>query len=62
MSVVSSITMIAPEPSIEPAAPTSLFSNGRSSWSGRNHGAEPPPGTNAFSSLPSRMPWQNSSP
>ena len=31
MSVVSSITMIAPEPSIDPAAPTSLPSNGRSS-------------------------------
>ena len=52
----------APEPSIEPAAPTSLPSNGRSSCSGRNHGADPPPGTNALSSWPSRMPWQNSSP
>ena len=56
MSVVESITMIAPEPSIDPAAPTSLPSNGRSSWSGKNHGADPPPGTNVFRSLPLRMP------
>ena len=34
MSVVSSITITAPEPSIEPAAPTGWPSNGRSSWSG----------------------------
>ncbi len=61
MSVVWSITITAPEPVIDPAAPTTLPSYGRSSWSGRNHGAEPPPGTNVFSSLPSRMPWLNSS-
>ena len=62
MSVVSSITITAPEPSIEPAAPASRPSNGMSSWSAMNHGADPPPGTNAFSSRSSRMPWQNSSP
>ena len=56
MSVVSSITITAPEPSIEPAAPTGLLSNGKSSCSGRNHGADPPPGTNVFSARLSRMP------
>ena len=58
MSVVESITMIAPEPSIEPLGPTTLGSSGMSTCSGRNHGAEPPPGMNALSSLPSRMPPQ----
>ena len=52
MSVVESMTMTAPEPSIDPAAPACGPSNGTSSWSAVNHGAEPPPGTNALRSLP----------
>ena len=61
-SVLSSMTMMAPEPSIDPAAPTSAASSGTSRCSSKNHGAEPPPGMNIFSSCPSRMPWQKSSP
>ena len=54
--VVSSMTTIEPEPSIEPASPTSSWPSGRSRCSGPNHGAETPPGMNALSSRPSRMP------
>ena len=50
------MTMIEPEPSIEPASPTSSWPSGRSSWSGPNHGADTPPGMMAFSSLPPRIP------
>ena len=55
-SVVSSMTTIAPEPSIEPAPPTTRPSSGRSTCSGKNQGAEAPPGMNILSWLPSRMP------
>ena len=37
-SVVSSITTMAPEPSIEPAAPTGRPSSAMSRCSGKNHG------------------------
>ena len=52
---VSSITTMAPEPSIEPAAPTARPSSGRSTCSGKNHGADAPPGMNILSSWPSRI-------
>ena len=39
-----------------PSGPHSEPSSGTSSWSAKNQGAEPPPGTNAFSSLPPRIP------
>jgi len=55
-SVVSSMTTIAPDPSIEPAAPTVRPSSGRSTCSGKNQGAEAPPGMNILSSLPLRIP------
>ena len=48
MQVVVSMTTIEPEPSIEPASPTSSCPSGRSRWSGPNHGAETPPGMKAF--------------
>jgi hypothetical protein len=55
-SVVSSMTTIAPEPSIEPAPPTGRASRGRSRCSSKNHGAEPPPGMNILSWWSFRMP------
>ena len=55
-SVVSSITTMAPEPSIEPAPPTTRPSSGRSTCSGKNHGADAPPGMNILSWWPLRMP------
>ena len=61
-SVVSSITTTAPEPSIDPASPTGLASSGRSRCSGKNQGAEPPPGMNVFSSRPSLIPRAKLSP
>src|SRR5205823_186844 len=47
--VVSSMTTIDPEPSMDPALPTSSWSRGMSILSGPNHGADAPPGMNAFS-------------
>jgi hypothetical protein len=58
MSVVSSITMMAPEPSIDPAPPTAPASSGRSRCSSKNQGADAPPGMNALSLRPDRMPPQ----
>jgi hypothetical protein len=55
-SVVSSITTMAPDPSIDPAAPTAPVSSGRSRCSSKNHGADTPPGMNALSRLSWRMP------
>src|ERR671916_857321 len=43
-SVVSSITTMAPEPSIDPAAPTAPASSGRSRGPPKKPGAEGPPG------------------
>src|ERR1017187_6610771 len=54
--VVSSMTTTEPEPSIEPAAPTSSWPSGMSNCFGPNQGAETPPGTNALSSRSSRTP------
>ena len=54
--VAESMTTTEPEPSMEPASPTSSWPSGRSSWSGPNHGAETPPGMNALSVLAPRMP------
>ena len=61
-SVVSSITTIAPDPSIEPASPIGRASKGKSKCSSKNQGADPPPGMNIFSSFPFRIPWQKFSP
>ena len=62
MSVVLSITTIAPEPNIEPAWSTAVFSKGRSRCSSKNHGAEAPPGMNALISLPFLIPFPYFSP
>jgi hypothetical protein len=59
-SVVSSITTIAPEPTIEPALSTVGLSSGRSRCSSKNHIAEAPPGMNAFTARPPRTPPQYS--
>ncbi len=56
MSVVSSITTMAPEPSMDPALPTAPASSGMSRCSSKNHGDEAPPGMNALMALPWRMP------
>ena len=56
MQVESSIATIDPEPSIDPASPTSSWPSGRSSLSGPNQGAETPPGMIAFSSRPPLIP------
>ena len=45
----SSMTMIAPEPSIEPASAIEFASSGASSWSAVSTGTEEPPGMTAFS-------------
>ena len=47
--VVSSITTIEPDPSMDPASPTSSWPRGRSRCSGPNHGADTPPGMMALS-------------
>ena len=52
----SSMTMIAPEPSIEPASAIELASSGTSTWSAVRTGTDEPPGMTAFSSRPSGMP------
>ena len=49
MHVVESMTTTEPEPSIEPASPTSSWPSGSSTWSGPNHGADTPPGMKALS-------------
>ena len=54
--VWSSMTTTEPDPSIEPASATSSWPRGRSIWSGPNHGADTPPGMNAFSPRPCGMP------
>ena len=56
MQVVSSITMMAADPSIDPAftRPSKLAC--ASSWSGRMTGVDDPPGMTAFSARPPRMP------
>ena len=56
MSVSSSNTTMAPEPSMVPSLPTAPASRGTSRCSGYSHGADAPPGMNALSSLPARMP------
>ena len=56
MSVVESITTMAPEPSIDPAASTAALSSGRSRCSSVNQGADAPPGMKAFRSPPPRIP------
>src|ERR671912_681550 len=45
----SSMTMIAPEPSIEPASAIALASSGVSSWAAARTGTPAPPGMTAFS-------------
>ena len=45
----SSMTMIAPEPSIEPASAIEVASSGTSSWSAESTGTDEPPGITAFS-------------
>ena len=54
--VWSSMTTTEPEPSMDPASATSSWPRGRSIRSGPNHGAETPPGMNALSSRPWRIP------
>ena len=61
MQVVSSITMTAAEPSIEPALATVSKSILMSIWSALRIGADAPPGMNAFSGRPFSMPPQPSS-
>ena len=57
MQVWSSMTITAPEPSIDPAPAVASFVISRSKCSaGTNHGAEAPPGIHALSSLSSRIP------
>ena len=56
MQVVSSITMMAAEPSIEPACATASKLAGMSSWSGIRIGTDEPPGITAFSGRPPRTP------
>jgi hypothetical protein len=56
MQVVSSITMMPAEPSIDPAFITSSKLAGMSSWSGSRIGTDEPPGMTAFSLRSSRMP------
>ena len=56
MQVVSSITMMAAEPSIDPAFATSSKLAGMSSWSGIRIGTDEPPGMTALSWWPSRTP------
>ena len=55
-SVVSSMTTMAPEPSMEPAWSTVVFSSGRSRCSSKNHGADAPPGMNVLRVRPGRIP------
>ena len=61
MQVSSSITITAPEPSMEPALATESKSIGVSSWSAVSTGTEEPPGMTALHFLPSRMPPATSS-
>ena len=56
MQARSSMTITAPEPSIEPASAMASASSGVSSWSGVSTGTDEPPGITAFSSRPSGMP------
>ena len=52
----SSMTMIAPEPSIEPASAIECASSDTSIWSAVSTGTDEPPGMTAFSSRPPEMP------
>jgi hypothetical protein len=52
----SSMTMIAPEPSIEPASAIEAASSDTSIWCAVRTGTEEPPGMTAFSSRPSGIP------
>ena len=52
----SSMTMIAPEPSIEPASAIAFASSGVSSWSAVSTGTDEPPGITAFSCRPFGIP------
>jgi hypothetical protein len=56
MQVVSSMTMMPAEPSMEPAFWTASKLAGMSSWSGSRIGTDDPPGMTAFNWWPSRMP------
>ena len=56
MSTVSSSTMIAAEPSSDPACWMASKLAGMSIWSGSRIGTDEPPGITAFMVWPSRMP------
>ena len=61
-SVVSSMTITAPEPSMVPRRAASSMVTGSSRCSGTSQGDEAPPGIQAFSARPSRMPPPRCSP
>ena len=52
----SSMTMIAPEPSIEPASAIAFASSGVSIWAAVSTGTDEPPGMTAFSWRPFGIP------
>ena len=56
MLVSSSMTVIPPEPDIEPAIATDSKSIWTSRWSGVKNGADAPPGIKAFKGLLDRIP------
>ena len=56
MQARSSITITAPEPSIEPASAIESKSSPVSTWSAVSTGTDEPPGMTAFSSRPSGIP------